>query len=153
MPKIGFNEVEVRTFEPIPRGRYLAKLSAAEFVPESKRSGEPGIAWEFTVNGGEYNNRKGFINSSLQAQSLWSAQRNLIALGMSKEEVDALEWDTDEPETIQSTLNDLIGNDCVIMIRHEKYEGEVTQRIARVMAADQLAGVANAEGGSTEKKF
>ena len=153
MPKIGFNEVEVRTFEPIPRGRYLAKLSAAEFVPESKRSGEPGIAWEFTVNGGEYNNRKGFINSSLQAQSLWSAQRNLIALGMSKEEVDALEWDTDEPETVQSTLNDLIGNDCVIMIRHEKYEGEVTQRIARVMAADQLAGVANAEGGSTEKKF
>ena len=153
MPKIGFNEVEVRTFEPIPRGRYLAKLSAAEFVPESKRSGEPGIAWEFTVNGGEYNNRKGFINSSLQAQSLWSAQRNLIALGMSKEEVDALEWDTDEPETVQSTLNDLIGNDCVIMIRHEKYEGEVTQRIARVMSADQLAGVANAEGGSTEKKF
>ena len=153
MPKIGFNEVEVRTFEPIPRGRYLAKLSAAEFVPESKRSGEPGIAWEFTVNGGEYNNRKGFINSSLQAQSLWSAQRNLIALGMSKEEVDALKWDTDEPETVQSTLNDLIGNDCVIMIRHEKYEGEVTQRIARVMAADQLAGVANAEGGSTEKKF
>ena len=153
MPKIGFNEVEVRTFEPIPRGRYLAKLSAAEFVPESKRSGEPGIAWEFTVNGGEYNNRKGFINSSLQTQSLWSAQRNLIALGMSKEEVDALKWDTGEPETVQSTLNDLIGNDCVIMIRHEKYEGEVTQRIARVMAADQLAGVANAEGGSTEKKF
>jgi hypothetical protein len=151
MPKIGFGDVEVRTFEPLPRGRYLSKMTAAEFVPESKRSGEPSIAWEFTVNGGEYNNRKGFLNTSLQDQSLWATQRMLMALGMSKEEVDGLEWDTDDPDTVQSTLNDLIGNDCVIVIRLEKFEGEDRQRISRVLTADQVQGVANAEGGEKAK--
>jgi len=148
MPKLNFSEVEVRDFEPLPRARYMSKMTQAEYVPESKRSGEPAIAWEFTVNGGEFNNRKGFLNTSLQEQSLWSTQRILMALGMDKEAVDNLDWDTDDPDTIQSTLNDLVGADCVIVIRHEKFEGENRQRVSRVLAADQTQGVANAEGAA-----
>lgn len=148
MPRIDFGDVEVRTFEPLPRGRYLCKVSAAEFIPESKRSGEPAIALEYTVDGGEYNNRKCFDNGSLQGQSLWSVQRRLMALGMSKGEVDNLGWDTDNPDGIQSTLNDLIGKPLVVVIRQEKFEGEARQRVARILPADQLQGVANAEGAS-----
>ncbi len=148
MTKIGFQGVENREFEPLPRGRFLAKLSSAEFIPQSKRSGEPGIAWETTVTGGEYDNRKGFLNTSLQPQALWSTQRILMALGMTKDEIDALQWDTDDPESIQSTLNELIGEECVIVIRHEKYEGEDRQRVSRILDTSNLQGVSNAEAGA-----
>jgi hypothetical protein len=146
--KISFGDVEVRTFEPLPRGKYLSKVSAAEFVPESKRSGEPCINWEFTVVGGEFDKRKAFQTTSLQKQSLWASQRMLLALGMTKAEVDGLEWDPDEPETVQNTLNDLMDKPCVIVMRQEKFEGEDRQRTSRVLAADNLQGVSNAEGAS-----
>lgn len=137
MPRVSFAEVETREFEPLPKGRHSAKLSSAEYVPESKRSGEPGIAWEFAIEEDDYRGRKGFLNTSLQKQSLWATQRVLVALGMDKKAIDALDWDTDDPATIQDTLNGLVGSDCVIVVRHEKYEGVDRQRIARVLASDE----------------
>lgn len=56
---------------------------------------------------------------------------------MDKKAIDALDWDTDDPATIQDTLNGLVGSDCVIVVRHEKYEGVDRQRIARVLASDE----------------
>jgi len=134
--KINFADVEVREFEPLPTGRHLSKLSVADYVAASSRSGEPAVAWQFTVDGGEYDGRKGFLNTSLQPQSLWSTQRVLIALGKTKEDVDALDWDTDEPEKIQSDLNDLLESPCVIVIGHEMFEGRKTQRVRRVLSAE-----------------
>lgn len=142
-PAINFSGVEAKTFEPLPRARYLSKISGLEYIAESKRSGEPALAWEFTVTGGEYNGRKGFLNTSLQPQSLWNTMRILMALGYSDEEVKSRDWDFEDPEVIE----ELIGRPCVIVIRHEKYEGEDKQRVSRVLSADNLNGVANAEGG------
>ena len=140
--KIDFGNVEVREFEPLPTGRYLAKCSAADYNEASSRSGEPAVAWQYTVDGGEYDGRKAFLNTSLQPQSLWSTQRILTALGMTKEEVDALEWDTENPEQIQSDLNELLDASCVIVIGHEKFEGTKRQRVRRVLSAE---GVEKAE--------
>jgi hypothetical protein len=99
-PAINFAGVESKTFEPLPRARYLSKVSGLEYVPESKRSGEPTLSWEFTVNGGEFNGRKGFLNTSLQPQSLWNTMRILMALGYTEEEVKSREWDFEDPEVI-----------------------------------------------------
>ena len=138
--KVDFGNVEVREFEPLPTGRHLAKCSAADYVESSSRSGEPAIAWQYTVDGGEYDSRKAFLNTSLQPQSLWSTQRILLALGMTKEEVDALEWDTENPEGIQESLNELLEAGCVIVIGHEMFEGTKRQRVRRVLSAEGVSG-------------
>ena len=139
--KINFGDVEVREFEPLPTGRHLSKLSSVEYIAESSRSGEPAIAWQYTVDGGEYDGRKAFLNTSLQPQSLWSTQRVLLALGMSKEEADALDWDTDEPAGIQSSLDELLESPCVIVIGHEMFEGQKRQRVRRVLSAEGVESV------------
>jgi len=139
--KVNFADVEVREFEPLPVGRHLARVTALDYVAESARSGEPSIAGQYTVEGGEYDGRKAFLNTSLQPQSLWSTQRLLIALGMTKEEVDALDWDTDEPEKIQADLDGLLGRPCVIVIGHEMFEGTKRQRVRRVLSAEGIEPV------------
>jgi len=128
---VSFEGVEARAFEPLPVGRYPAKVTACEYVPESARSGEPALAWQFTVQGGDYDGRIGFLNTSLQPQSLWNTLRILLALGFTEEEVKSHEWDFEDPEVVDS----VIGRDCIISIGHEKYEGETRQRVRRVLSA------------------
>jgi hypothetical protein len=132
--KIEFAGVESRTFEPLPTGSHPAKCTGAQYNEASARSGEPTIAWQFTVEGGEYDGRKAFLNTSLQPQSLWSTQRVMVALGKTKEEVDALNWDTEDPDKIQADLDEMLEADCVIVIGHERFEGEKRQRVRRVLA-------------------
>lgn len=133
--KIAFSGVEQRTFEPLPVARYDVKVTGATFNPTSSRSEEPFIAWEYTVDGGEYDGRKAFHNTSLQPQALWSTQRTLLAMGLTKEEVDALEWDTEDPEKIQSDLDKLVEDEkeCRVAVGHRKFEGETRQNVRNVM--------------------
>jgi len=140
---VSFGEVEAREFEPLPVGRYPAKITALEYNPESARSGEPALAWQFTVQGGEYDGRIGFLNTSLQQQSLWSTLRILMAIGFSEEEIKSHVWDFEDPEVVDSILN----NDCIIAIGHEMYEGQKRQRVRRVLSAS------GAEAGTEEAAF
>ena len=128
---VSFDGVESRTFEPLPVGRYPAKVTALDYNPESTRSGEPTLAWQFTVQGGEYEGRIGFLNTSLQKQALWSTMRILIALGFAEEEVKSRDWDFEDPEVIDSIL----GKDCIMAIGHQMYEGEKRQRVRRILSA------------------
>ncbi len=128
---VSFEGVESRAFEPLPVARYPAKVTVLEYNPESARSGEPTLAWQFTVQGGEYDGRIGFLNTSLQAQSLWNTLRILLALGFAEEEVKSRVWDFEDPEVIDSILS----RDCVIAIGHEMFEGEKRQRVRRVLSA------------------
>lgn len=134
--KIDFTGVEAREFEPLPVGRYFARVSGCTYVEASQRSGEPAVAWEFTVEGDEYDGRKGFMNTSLQPQARWSTKRILKALGVPDDELEG-EFDF-EPE-------DYVGRECVIVIGHETYEGEKRQRVRRVLASDAI--------GSAESPF
>lgn len=127
---IDFAGIEAREFEPLPVGRYPAKVSNCQYVEKSARSGEPSVAWEFTLEGGEYDGRKGFLNTSLQPQARWSTKRTLLALGVPEEELEA---------KFDFNPDDMIDRDCVIVVGHEMYEGEKRQRVRRVLSADALS--------------
>ena len=136
---VSFGDVESREFEPLPVGRYPTTCTLLEYVAESARSGEPALAWQFTVQGGEYDGRIGFLNTSLQVgdeaigkkDARWATLRVLKALGFSEEEIKSRTWDFEDPEVLDA----IIGRDCVIIIGHEMYEGEKRQRVRRVLPA------------------
>ena len=136
---VSFGDVESREFEPLPVGKHPAACTSLEYTAESARSGEPALAWQFTVQGGEYDSRIGFLNTSLQVgdeatgkkDARWATLRVLKALGFSEEEIKAKDWDFEDPET----LDEIIGCECVIVIGHEMYEGEKKQRVRRVLSA------------------
>jgi len=136
---VSFADVESREFEPLPVGRYPSICTVLEYVAESARSGEPALAWQFTVQGGEYDGRIGFLNTSLQVgdeeagkkDARWATLRVLKALGFSEEDIKAREWDFEDPEV----LDEIIGREGVIVIGHEMYEGEKRQRVRRVLPA------------------
>lgn len=125
-------------------GRYPTKVTALEYVEASQRSGEPALAWQFTVQGGEYADRIGFLNTSLQPQARWSTMRILIALGFSEEEIKSRDWDFEDPEVIDSIL----GRDCIMAIGHQMYEGEKRQRVRRILSAEGVE-----PGGEAEPPF
>ena len=135
---VSFGDVESKTFDILPVGRYPSKVTGVEYSVSDK-SGEPYLAWEFTVSEGEFANRKSFLNSSLQVEdkekgkkdARWATQRILVALGFTKEELDAKEWDFEDPEIIDS----LMDRDCIVSIGHQMYEGEKRQRVRRVLSA------------------
>jgi len=132
-----FEDVESREFEPLPVGRYPAIVTVCEYVAQSARSGEPTLAWQFTVQGGDYDGRIGFLNSSLQVgdeatgkkDARWATMRILKALGLTEEYIKSKEWDWEDP----AVLDELISKECVIVIGHEMYEGEKRQRVRRVL--------------------
>jgi len=128
--KIDFTGVETREFEPLPVGRHLARVSNCTYVQESARSGEPSVAWEFTVEGGEFDGRKGFLNTSLQPQAKWATKRVLVALGVPEEDLQG---------EIEFEPADMEGRECVIVIGHEVYEGEKRQRVRRVLGPDAIS--------------
>jgi len=139
---VSFADVESREFEPLPVGRYPAKVSVVEYVAESARSGEPTLAWQFTVQGGDYDGRIGFLNTSLQVgdeetgkkDARWATMRVLKALGFSEDEIKARSWDFEDPDTMDM----LIARDCIISIGHEMYEGEKKQRVRRIFPISEL---------------
>ena len=68
-------------FEPIPGGQYLLAVTDAEVKESGENAKNPGslyIAWEFTVQDGEYENRKLWTNTSLLPQALFGL-KGLIA--------------------------------------------------------------------------
>lgn len=136
---VSFADVESREFEPLPVGRYPAAVSVLEYVAESARSGEPALAWQFTVQGGGNDGRIGFLNTSLQVgdeatgkkDARWATMRVLKALGFPEEEIKSRAWDFEDPEAI----DEIVGRECIIVIGHEMYEGEKRQRVRRVLPA------------------
>lgn len=133
-----FADVESKSFDPLPVGRYPAKVTELMYNEENPSEAKgPYVAWTFEVTEGEYMGRKAFLNSSLQVadeatgkkDARWATMRILTALGFSEEEVKSKEWDFEDPEVV----DELIGRDCVISIGHQKFEGETKQRVRRVL--------------------
>lgn len=137
---ISFADVERRDMEVIPAGKYPCKVTSLEYNPESARSGEPTLNWVWTVQGGDADGRKLFLNTSLQKQSLWNAMRILMALGYTEEEVKSKDWDFEDPAVIE----DIIGRDAVLSVRHRVFEGTKQPRITRISAPTGEADAASA---------
>ena len=65
--KVDFTNVEKKSYDPIPAGKYVLIVSDGEQT-ETKNEGKlpkgtPGIRWEFTVDGGQNDGRKLWTNT------------------------------------------------------------------------------------------
>jgi len=84
--KVNFSGVEVRDFsEPVPVGWYHMKVTDGEVResgPNAKNPGAEYINWEMTIQEGEYENRKGWVNASLLPHALFTLKGLLGACGI-----------------------------------------------------------------------
>jgi hypothetical protein len=105
--KVNFTDVEVRNFDPIPTGKYHVKITDAEIKqsgPASKNPGSDYINFEYTVQEGDYNNRKVFGMASLLPHALFSIKGILQAVGY------------DAEGEMEFELDDLIGKDLIVKV-------------------------------------
>jgi hypothetical protein len=152
--------VELKEFDPVPVGRYLAKVSDMVYSAASKRSKQPKVDITLdlvaAIDGDAsvappYNNRKAFYTVSLQDSSKWNVLRTLVALGDDEEQLKAADELSIEKE-------DYIGRYTFALIGQEEYEGVQRQRTRRLEPLPKgfdvtpyLAKPAVAEGKKVKK--
>ncbi|MEM3426759.1 MAG: hypothetical protein QW212_00665 [Nitrososphaerales archaeon] len=132
--KVNLSGVQLKDFDPVPAGRYLARVSDIVYSEASKRSKQPkiditldllkGLDGEATTEP-PYNGRKAFYTVSLQESSLWNLLRTLVALGDDEEDLKAA-------GELEISKEDYVGRFCVAVIGHEEYEGVMRQRTRRL---------------------
>ena len=109
-------------FEKIEPGNYLARVKSVE--QKMSQANKPYLSWQFTIIGGEYDSRTAFYMTSLSPNALWKLKDTLInAFGYTKEDL-AGEFDLD--------IQDLIGQECTLVIGEEEYQGEMRDRVLDV---------------------
>lgn len=135
--KVDLTGVELKSFDPVPEGRYKAEVSDLVYTAESKRSGKPKMQFTFNLVGPadaatvevlnaaglDVSKRKAFYEISLQEASLWNVKRTLVALGDRPEDLDN-EVDIDK--------EDYVGRECILVMGVEDYQGTLRQRTRRV---------------------
>jgi hypothetical protein len=84
--KVNFSETSVRDFsDPVPSGWYHVKVTDGEVResgPTAKNPGAEYINWEFTIQDGENEGRKGWTNASLLPHALFTLKSVLGACGL-----------------------------------------------------------------------
>lgn len=116
-------------FEKIEPGTYLARVESIE--QKMSQAGKPYLNWKFNLVGGEYDGRKAFYMTSLSPNALWKLKDTLInAFGFSTEDL-AGAFDID--------VEDLIGQECALIIGEEEYQGEMRDRVLDVKDASVAA--------------
>lgn len=132
--RINLTDVDDRSFEALPAGRYLLKITDYE-MRETKGDGKlgagvPMINWEFTVqsdrNGDtKYQNRKLWMNTVIHEKTLFNLKSLLRATG--KYEGKDLEGELDfEPA-------DCIGSDLIGVVAQREYNGDTVNDVKRVV--------------------
>jgi hypothetical protein len=134
-------------FDPIPAGRYQAKITDGELReagPNAKHTGSEYINWEFTISEGEYESRKLWQNTpwshgdcdcgDWKPGSLFGLKAILKSSGV---------WTDDEldADDFEFEIDDLIGSDFTLTVAVRDYQGEDVNDVKRVKPAGQ--------GGST----
>ena len=75
---------EALSFDPIPTGKYYARITnieTKECGPTSKNAGKPYWAVEFTIQDGDFENRKVWTNAMLFEGALYTVAQILKATG------------------------------------------------------------------------
>ena len=129
---LDFTNVQGGDFEVLPKGTYTAAVFAID-QKYSNNGGNPYLNWQFKVQGGDHNGRIAFDTTSLQPQALWKLKSHLKAIAPDMDLSGSLDLDTDE----------LLGNECRIVIEHEMYQGEPKARVKKVLPPDNSAGSAD----------
>lgn len=130
---------EARSFDPLPRGKYPVKITDIElrYVKQGKNEGRPYWNVEFTVQEGDYVDRKVWTNVMLFDGALYSLAQLLKATGFEASMNAGIVPDPDE----------LITRDVVINVIKKAATDEFDARneVKGIMKPDALQG---AGGGS-----
>jgi hypothetical protein len=121
----------------VPEGDYL--VSVAEVTVE-KGSAADYIKWKCEIADGDYEGKALFYNTSLAPQALWNLRTWLEALGS---EVPDDEMDLD--------LDDLVGEQLVVTVEHESYEGKRQAKIVDCQSANGAAKTEDEDDEDDEK--
>jgi hypothetical protein len=117
--KVNFTDVEVRSFDPLPSGKYLVAISDAEIKesgPQAKNPGSEYINFEFTVQEGDYADKKIWSNASLLPHALFSIKGILDAVGQGSD------------GELEFELDDLIGQQLVVKVVKKPATAEYDER-------------------------
>lgn len=119
---IDFGQAESSGFEPVEPGEYAATVTACKLSDKAGGSGYHYIEMEYQ---GKDPKRKYWANYSLSPKAMWNLKQALVALGV---EVDdgPLELDPD----------DVIGRDCVLVIKQEEWNGRIQNKVESVKPSD-----------------
>jgi hypothetical protein len=129
-------------FSAVPAGTYICKITGGEATvtgPNSKKPGSPMVKWEFTVQEGEYQGRKFFMNNVLVPDSdgvergLGRLREVLLASGRFEE--------SDLMGEVEFEFDDLIGCDVKVKVKVRPASGDYdesndVQRVRRVTDED-----------------
>jgi len=112
--KVNFSSEEAasegKSYDPIPKGEYHVKITDVELKEcgeNSKNPGKPYWALEFTVQDGQYEDRKVWTNCMLFSPALYTLSQLMKALGYN---VSAGEFELPDGD-------DLVGRDVVIIVK------------------------------------
>jgi hypothetical protein len=132
---IRVNLTDVGTgFDPIPSGKYKAKVSDGSVEVSGETAKNPGaqyIKWELTVTEGEFEGRKLFLNTSLLPQALFGLKGLLAATGSWNEE--ELNGDLD------FEIADVLGEELGIVVTQKEYQGDTVNNVKRCLPLSKLA--------------
>jgi hypothetical protein len=136
--RINLTDVDDRSFEALPAGRYIVKVTGFE-MREVRNDGKvpkgtPMINWEFTVQSDragdtKYQSRKVWMNTVLHERSLFNLKGLLRATGAFDDEQLAGELEF-EPE-------DVVGAEVIAVVAQREYpagSGEMTNDVRRIVA-------------------
>jgi hypothetical protein len=131
--RINLSEIETRSFEALPAGRYVVEVTGFEM--RATKGGEdaklpkdtPYVNWEFTVVRGpgaetKYQNRKVWTNTILHERTLFSLKGLLEACGWTDEQLN-------DPEGIDFDPDKVVGNQCIIRVAVRPYNGDDTNDV------------------------
>jgi hypothetical protein len=137
--RLNLADVEDRSFEALPAGRYRLKIADYE-MREVKQDGKlpkgtPMINWEFNVvcnakdGDDKYANRKLWMNSIIHERTLFNLKGLLRATGRFTDE--DLEGELDfEPE-------DVLGYEVIGVVAQREYNGDMVNDVKRVVALSE----------------
>ena len=122
--KINFQDAEEGTggFEPIPVGVYNATVFNIE-TKEGAESKKPYLNWTFQVQDERFANRRVWLMTSLQPNSLWRLKEVLEALGL----------EGDMSKQFELDIPALLGTECKIQVVHEEYQWKTSDKVSKVM--------------------
>jgi hypothetical protein len=134
--KMSFSGV---TNDVVTPGNYICTLTGVKFNEASQSSGKPYIAAEFTIVSDEDENtqfagRKVFRNFSLQSQSLFALKGAMIALDADPEIFESEE----EFDIVEYLKENLIGNQAILTITNEDYQGEPRARVGKIRSVQTV---------------
>jgi hypothetical protein len=98
-------------FQLLPSGKYHCEITGMTMgeTKGGKAPGTPMVSCEYTILDGKYENRKVWDNLVLSTEALWKTKALLMALGLTKEEIEDEDFEFDPEEYVGQELDVRVG--------------------------------------------